>query len=351
MSEPVIARLSPYFVTLRAGGTYHWCSCGRSKTQPFCDGSHLGTGFTPRRYECAIEGEEVLFCGCKHTSTPPFCDGAHNNLPGGSPLDDPHSLENQCIQSVEARNGLASLDGRCYVISPDKFEWRVQGALQYCRLISQEQGAHYHTLYLLRTEGDATPPIHVGASHAILFIHRGSGTATISGMSFRAEETDSIYVRPGEVFRLEPDSDKRLDVFLLACPLMEIEWANDMPSNFDATAPQRTVRVDTAQRTLMGPRYFQQLVDKRIGSTLLTQFIGHIPPSKAGPHRHLYEESLIVLRGEGCVWTANLKAPVRAGDVIFLPRKQVHSVQAISADGVDLVGAIYPGDNPTINYY
>ncbi|NDC36921.1 MAG: CDGSH iron-sulfur domain-containing protein, partial [Proteobacteria bacterium] len=24
-------------------GTYYWCSCGRSKSQPFCDGSHAGT--------------------------------------------------------------------------------------------------------------------------------------------------------------------------------------------------------------------------------------------------------------------------------------------------------------------
>src|SRR6266851_2298729 len=302
MSEPLIDRPNPYLVTLHAGRTYHWCSCGRSKKQPFCDGSHQGTRFAPHRYQCTIEGEEVLFCGCKHTSTPPFCDGAHTNLPGGSPVADPHSLENQRIQCAEARDGRVSLDGRCYVISPDKSEWRVQGPLQYCRLISPEQGAQYHTLYLLRPEGGATPLIRLGDSHAILFIRRGSATATISRMSFRAEETDSVYVRPGEVFQLAPDAGKRLEVFLLACPLAEIEWADEMPSNFDATAPQRVVRIDAAQRTLMGPRYFQRLVDKGVGSTLLTEFIGHIPPSKAAPHRHLYEESLIVLSGEGCIW-------------------------------------------------
>jgi quercetin dioxygenase-like cupin family protein len=101
----------------------------------------------------------------------------------------------------------------------------------------------------------------------------------------------------------------------------------------------------------MGPRYFQVLVDKRIGSRVITQFIGHIPPSKAAPHRHLYEEAIIILSGEGCMWTESRKANVSAGDVIFLPRKQLHSLEATSADGMDVVGVICPGDNPSINYY
>ncbi|MGH8169063.1 MAG: cupin domain-containing protein, partial [Steroidobacteraceae bacterium] len=113
----------------------------------------------------------------------------------------------------------------------------------------------------------------------------------------------------------------------------------------------RVVSVDPAQRTAMGPRYFQLLVDKRIGSRLITQFIGHIPPSKAAPHRHLYEESIIVLAGQGYVWTEDRKARVQAGDAIFLPRKQLHSLEATSAEGMFVVGVICPGDNPSINYY
>jgi quercetin dioxygenase-like cupin family protein len=111
------------------------------------------------------------------------------------------------------------------------------------------------------------------------------------------------------------------------------------------------VSVDEAQRRATGPRYFQLLVDKRIGSQVITQFIGHIPKSKAAPHRHLYEEAIIVLSGEGCMWTEDRKARVQAGDVIFLPRKQLHSLEATSADGIDVVGVICPGDNPSITYY
>ena len=83
----------------------------------------------------------------------------------------------------------------------------------------------------------------------------------------------------------------------------------------------------TRQRTAMGPRYFQMLVDKRIGSRTITQFIGHIPRSKAAPHRHLYEEAIIVLAGEGYMWTEQRKAQGagRRGDLpaaqaVALPR-------------------------------
>jgi mannose-6-phosphate isomerase-like protein (cupin superfamily) len=129
-------------------------------------------------------------------------------------------------------------------------------------------------------------------------------------------------------------------VFALASPQGELEWPAGMPQNFDANYPQRVVPVDTGQRTAMGPRYFQLLVDKRVGSRTITQFIGHIPRSKAAPHRHLYEEAIIVLAGEGCIWTERCKARVQAGEAIFLPRKQLHSLEATSHAGMFVVGVI-----------
>jgi len=76
MTEPVIARKEPIIEDLKAGETYWWCRCGRSKTQPYCDGSHAGTGFEPMEFKPATD-MKVRFCGCKHTQKPPFCDGAH----------------------------------------------------------------------------------------------------------------------------------------------------------------------------------------------------------------------------------------------------------------------------------
>jgi len=77
--EPVRPQLGPYQVEVEEGRTYAWCRCGRSKTQPFCDGSHKGTGFEPVVFT-AESTETVYLCGCKDTGDPPFCDGSHNLL-------------------------------------------------------------------------------------------------------------------------------------------------------------------------------------------------------------------------------------------------------------------------------
>lgn len=79
MAEPVCAQKSPYSVDVEEGRSYLWCACGRSETQPFCDGSHKGTGIVPRRYR-AEKAETVYFCGCKSTGGAPLCDGTHNTL-------------------------------------------------------------------------------------------------------------------------------------------------------------------------------------------------------------------------------------------------------------------------------
>jgi CDGSH-type Zn-finger protein len=79
MTEPLIAQQSPYAVELIAGKDYFWCRCGRSATQPFCDGTHKGSGISPLRFT-ATKTETVWLCGCKHTQSPPRCDGSHKRL-------------------------------------------------------------------------------------------------------------------------------------------------------------------------------------------------------------------------------------------------------------------------------
>ena len=78
MKTPVIAQRFPA-VQKAETGTYYWCACGKSTTQPFCDGSHKGTEFTPLEFEIS-EAKTVAWCQCKHTKSPPFCDGSHKQL-------------------------------------------------------------------------------------------------------------------------------------------------------------------------------------------------------------------------------------------------------------------------------
>lgn len=79
MAEPKVAQRGPFKIDVQAGKDYWWCACGQSKNQPFCDGSHKSTGFTPLQYK-ATESKTVYFCGCKHSGAKPLCDGTHSRL-------------------------------------------------------------------------------------------------------------------------------------------------------------------------------------------------------------------------------------------------------------------------------
>ena len=77
--EPLMTQKEPYAVDVSEGETYYWCACGRSKNQPFCDGTHQGTGIEPIAFE-AQKSETVYLCGCRKSANKPSCDGTHNSL-------------------------------------------------------------------------------------------------------------------------------------------------------------------------------------------------------------------------------------------------------------------------------
>jgi len=77
--QPVIAARAPAKVPLEAGKDYWFCACGKSSSQPFCDGSHKGSSFAPKKFTAEKTGDAWL-CQCKHTANAPFCDGTHKTL-------------------------------------------------------------------------------------------------------------------------------------------------------------------------------------------------------------------------------------------------------------------------------
>jgi CDGSH-type Zn-finger protein/mannose-6-phosphate isomerase-like protein (cupin superfamily) len=347
----VIANRKGYYWELKAGKRYFWCSCGRSKSQPFCDNSHVGTEFLPVLFK-AEKDEDVIFCGCKQTATAPFCDGAHSNLPGGYLTDDPESAENRKVPLVTPGAGpVVRLDGQCYVFSTARATLTARGAMSYCQVVTPSLGALFQSQFYAQVANGSSPVIAADGRHTVLFVTQGSGEIEISGLRFAAHALTGVYVRPEEAYRVHNDSDAPLKFFISNGPGSEdLTLLDSMPANFESLHPERLATLDPSQRHKMAERYYQMLVSREQGSTVVTQFIGNIPLSKAEPHRHLYEEALIFLNGEGVVWTEHTKTKVVAGDVLFLPRKQLHSVQCTTPGGFDIVGVIYPGDNPSINY-
>jgi len=120
--KPLIAAKAPQKVELEPGTTYHWCQCGRSATPPFCDGSHRGTGISPKAFSVDKPGAAAL-CQCKATANPPYCDGSHTRLgerqvgdpaPAATPGTTPEAVatpEEPTVARIHllAREGLAKL--------------------------------------------------------------------------------------------------------------------------------------------------------------------------------------------------------------------------------------------------
>ena len=79
MNNPIIADNKPVKVNFSKDQEYYFCTCGKSSKQPFCDGSHIGTSFSPKAVSSSKD-EEVYLCACKHTNNAPFCDGTHKKF-------------------------------------------------------------------------------------------------------------------------------------------------------------------------------------------------------------------------------------------------------------------------------
>jgi CDGSH-type Zn-finger protein/quercetin dioxygenase-like cupin family protein len=353
LEKPVVAQFKPYAVVVEEGKNYLWCSCGLSKTQPFCDKSHAGTEFKPLRYT-ATANTTALFCGCKHTSLQPLCDGSHNNLTDEYAADErPLAQLRQNSEYVEFdKNGRAMLDGNCYVQRPSALQWKQLGNISVAPIITVEDGAEHLSQYAGRLLQSGSTALASPGADVVIYVHAGGGNINVSGMLYKLAPRMGVHIRPGETFELSADDNGQPMEFLICiCPGGKgLKTVDQVTYNFQSEYPNRTVAFDPSQQESMADRFYQVLVGETIGSDEVAQFIGQIPKSKAAPHRHLYEETLMILSAHGTMWTENRRTDVKAGDFIFLPAQQEHSLQCCDDAGMELVGHFYPSGTPNINY-
>ena len=200
-------------------------------------------------------------------------------------------------------------------------------------------------------ETGESPILRYPGSDVVLFTLSGRGGVTIGDQEFTIAPETGVCIKPGEGFRIANEAAEPIVLNISVCPQCATpEYLDEMPAMFDASIPERVQGVDESNREVMGDRFFQVLVDDQSHHTPVTQFIGEIPRSRTAHHRHLYEETITVLSGEGFLWTDQTRAPVQPGDTIFLPLKQAHSLECTSDEGMELIGVFYPSMPPAINY-
>ncbi|MEX2122835.1 MAG: CDGSH iron-sulfur domain-containing protein [Woeseia sp.] len=353
MPTPNIARLKPYLVSVTKDKTYLWCACGRSKNQPFCDGSHKETEFQPLKWVAACT-EEKLFCACKHTASAPFCDGTHNRLSDTyAEADAGDRAGARLVEYANAAGGAlkAVLDNGCYVARVPEVSMSEVGGMLIYPVIGVTDGAKYISQYFATVRTGESPILEYPGSDVVLFIHSGSGAVRIADRSFGVSPESGVCVKPREGFQIVNEGSDPLSFSISVCPPCAAPaYPERMPQVFDESIPDRVQDVDESKQEAMADRFFQVLIDDKSHGTPVTQFIGKIPLSRAAHHRHLYEETITVLSGEGFMWTDDTKTRVRPGDTIFLPLKQAHSLECTSEDGMRLLGLFYPSMSPAINY-
>ncbi len=348
MSEEAVSN-KPCLVTLEEGKRYAWCTCKLSKEQPFCDGSHKGSDKRPMVFK-AERTEDVLLCACKATKIGPFCDGSHNNLEDEYVEASPEEIESMKDSVlVDQDAGKAVLDGGAYVMTPKNEKDTVAENLRYQPVIAEEDGATKLSLHRLLISPGTTQWLQYKGVDTVLYFVSGAGKVDIAGRTFDVDMEAGIYVKPGEAFRIE--TSEEMVVYATACPMLtDLTVSDDHDTSFDETQMERYVAFDEATANVMANRFYQELVDTKVGSMEVTQFIGMIPLSRAAMHRHLYEEAIVILTGYGRMWTGTKWAEVDTGDVLFLPHRQGHSLECTDEGGMKLMGVFYPSGSPAINY-
>ena len=133
-------------------------------------------------------GKRYLWCSCGRSATQPFCDGAHSNLPGGYLTDDPDSAENRTVRAVAAGNSpVVQLDGQCYVFSTSRTALVARGGMAYCAVVSPALGALFQSQFYAEVAEGSSPVISADGRHTVLFVSEGDGEVEISGRRFAVE--------------------------------------------------------------------------------------------------------------------------------------------------------------------
>jgi mannose-6-phosphate isomerase-like protein (cupin superfamily) len=259
-----------------------------------------------------------------------------------------------------------TLAGGCRVSEMHDGEPLVERGVRVWRQVGRATGAQAISLSVMEFAPGKSPTIQNDGCDQILYLldnahpvaevstTRGSEWfAIIDGQSYEVSLNTGVYIRPNQPFAINNSGADSITIVSSQCP--DPDHAPQFTTDARAPVSQASnispiVRLADQKAQPTADRWYRVLIDDRVGSTQVTQFVGSIPPGRAPDHFHNYEEVLFILRGEGRMWAGESNTSIAAGSCIFLPKGQVHCVENTGAGELRLLGVFYPAGSPSVRY-
>ncbi len=247
------------------------------------------------------------------------------------------------------------LEGGCRVAGMREGIPAHHGTLRTWTQIGRATGTRAISLRIIECAPGLSPAWSNQDCDEVLYIVEGRATIHLDGASRQVSPETGIYLPPLASIAVENPGPHGVLLASSRCP--------DPGGPADESIPGMAARVDAAARGAAGvvalsereavptsDRWYRVLVDEKVGSARVTQFVGSIPPGRAPDHFHHYEEVLLVLAGSGVMWAGKSHTPIGSGSCIYLPHGQVHCVENTGNGELRLLGVFYPAGSPAVSY-
>jgi len=245
------------------------------------------------------------------------------------------------------------LEGGCRVAPLREGESSAHGALRIWPRFGRHSGADAISLRILELADGTSPDLGNTASDEVLYVLEGAGIVSFDGHVERVSADTGFYLRPGVRMRVDNWGRAPLVLASARCPDPVADGVLESAEPEPPAPPRQPkpfVRLIEQPRQTTGDRWYSVVVDEKVGSTQVTQFVGSVPPGRAPDHHHEYEEVLVILAGRGRVWAGATQAPIEAGSCVYLPRGQRHCVENTGDGELRLLGVFYPAGSPAVRY-
>jgi mannose-6-phosphate isomerase-like protein (cupin superfamily) len=246
-----------------------------------------------------------------------------------------------------------TLKGSCRVMGLREGTPERHGSLAVWRHVGRESGAAAISLRVLEVTDGISPGLRHGPAHEVLYVLDGQGLVYVDGVAAPVEPDTGVFVPPYACVTLEARGGAPLTLVSVQCPdpgpKPNVIAPLVRPAREGVAIP-RVARLGESEARPVGDRWYRVLIDDKVGSTEVTQFVGAIPPGRAPDHYHEYEEVLCFLAGYGRIWADGISAPIGPGQCAFLPRRQVHCTENLGPGELRLLGVFYPAGSPAVSY-